>query len=233
MFNFKSHDVKQLSNKIILVLILQILSFHSFSQIKTIMGKVTTLGDVPLIGAEITVKSTGTTFYTDSTGVFKAQSDWDDKLKIKAEGFVTENVKITEKIRVVAVNLKPKANNMNREYDIGYGKVSEANRSNAVSALDNDETDFTRYKDMFELIRSNFAGVQIQNGEILVRGAASFNSSSAALIVVDGVISDSDILRQIRPINVKSINIIKDGSTAVYGARGANGVVIIETKKGS
>lgn len=197
------------------------------------MGKVTTLGDVPLIGAEVTVKSTKETVYTDSTGVFKAQCDWNDKLKIKAEGFVTENVKVSEKIRVVAVNLQPKANNMNREYDIGYGKVSEANRSSAVSGLNDNDTEFTRYKDMYELIQSNFAGVQIRNGEILVRGASSFNSSSAALIVVDGVISDSDILRQIRPINVKSINIIKDGSTAVYGARGANGVVIIETKKGS
>lgn len=196
------------------------------------MGKITTLGDVPLIGVEVTVKSTNTSFYTDSTGIFKAQCDWNDKLKIKAEGFVTETVKITEKIRVVAVNLKPKANNMNREYDIGYGKVSEADKSNAVSGLDDNETEFTRYKDMYELIQANFAGVQIRNGEILVRGAASFNSSSAALIVVDGVISDSDILRQIRPINVKSINVIKDGSTAVYGARGANGVVIIETKKG-
>lgn len=225
--------MKQIISKIILILIVQFLSFHSFSQIKTIMGKVTTLGDVPLIGAEVTVKSTNNTYYTDSTGVFKAQCDWNDKLKIKAEGFLTENVKITDKIRVVAVNLKPKANNMNKEYDIGYGKVSEANRSSAVSGLDDNDTEFTRYKDMYELIQANFAGVQIRNGEILVRGASSFNSSSAALIVVDGVISDSDILRQLRPINVKSINIIKDGSTAVYGARGANGVVLIETKKGS
>lgn len=225
--------MKRISSKIILVFLAQLIATFSFGQIKTIIGKVTTLGNVPLIGAEVTVKSTDKTFYTDSTGVFKAQCDWNDKLKIKAEGYLAENVKITEKIRVVAVNLKPKANNTQREYDIGYGKVSEANRTNAVSGLDADDTEFTRYKDMYELIQANFSGVQIRNGEIMVRGAASFNSSSAALIVVDGVISDSDILRQIRPINVKSINIIKDGSTAVYGARGANGVVIIETKKGS
>ncbi len=225
--------MKQIKHKIILILILTFFSVHSFSQIKTIMGKVTTLGNVPLIGAEVTVKSTDATVYTDSTGVFKTQCEWNDKLKIKAEGFLSENVKITDKIRIVAVNLKPKANNSQKEYDIGYGKVSEENRSTAISTLEDSDTDFTRYKDMYDLIRGNFAGVQVQNGEVLIRGVGSINSSSAALIVVDGVINESDVLREIRPINVKSINIIKDGSTAVYGARGANGVVLIETKKGS
>ncbi|MBT6765191.1 MAG: TonB-dependent receptor plug domain-containing protein, partial [Prolixibacteraceae bacterium] len=60
----------------------------------------------------------------------------------------------------------------------------------------------------------------------------SFNSSSAALIVLDGVISDASILNTISPIEVKSIDVLKDGGAAIYGSRGANGVVIIETKKG-
>jgi TonB-dependent SusC/RagA subfamily outer membrane receptor len=92
--------------------------------------------------------------------------------------------------------------------------------------------DFSQYSNLYEVIRGRFAGVQIVNGEIIIRGQNSINSSSSALIVVDGVPSNSSVLSSIPPIQVKSINILKDGSSAIYGSRGANGVVLIETKKG-
>ena len=61
---------------------------------------------------------------------------------------------------------------------------------------------------------------------------SSINSSNAALIIVDGVPSYSGVLNSLSPAQVKSISIVKDGSAAIYGSRGANGVVIIETKSG-
>jgi TonB-dependent SusC/RagA subfamily outer membrane receptor len=76
------------------------------------------------------------------------------------------------------------------------------------------------------------AGAQVTNGEIILRGDNSFRSSSAALIVVDGVIVDYDFLNTLSPVQVKSIDAIKDGTSAIYGSRGANGVILIETKKG-
>ena len=85
---------------------------------------------------------------------------------------------------------------------------------------------------MYDVIRGRFAGVQIINGEIIIRGINSINSSNAALIIVDGIPSDGSILNTIPPVQVKSINIIKDGSSAIYGSRGSNGVVLIETKRG-
>jgi TonB-dependent SusC/RagA subfamily outer membrane receptor len=225
--------MKKVRKKTLVLAVLLTFSVIAVGQMKTVLGKVTTLDSIPLIGVEIQIKSTNTSVFTDSLGSFRLQCDMEDKLRFKADGFLTQNVKIDENIRVIAVNLKPKTGQKSRQYDIGYGTVSEADRTGAVSGLDEGDTDFTRYKDMYELIRSNFAGVQIRNGEILVRGDKSFNSDNSALIIVDGVINDSDILRQLSPINVKSVNIIKDGSTAVYGSRGANGVVLIETKKGT
>ena len=86
---------------------------------------------------------------------------------------------------------------------------------------------------MHDLMRGRFAGVKIEsNGDIIIRGVNSFNLSSAALIVVDGVQVDGSIMSTLAPSQVKSINVIKDGSAAIYGSRGANGVVLIETKKG-
>jgi len=109
--------------------------------------------------------------------------------------------------------------------------VTDCSKLNAVANLNNDDIDFSQYTNMYELIQGRFAGVQVMNGEIIIRGVNSINSSSAALIVVDGVPSDNSILATLPPVQVKSIDILKDGSAAIYGARGSNGVVLIETKK--
>jgi TonB-dependent SusC/RagA subfamily outer membrane receptor len=98
--------------------------------------------------------------------------------------------------------------------------------------LAKNEASFSRYSNIFEMIQGQFPGVEVRNQEIIIRGNDSFHLSSAALIVLDGVIVESDILQNLRPVEVKNISVIKDGSAAVYGSRGANGVVIIETRKG-
>ena len=82
-------------------------------------------------------------------------------------------------------------------------------------------------------IRGRFAGVQVQsNGDIIIRGINSINLSSGALIIVDGVPVDNSYLETIPPVTVRSINVLKDSSSSIYGARGANGVIVIETKRG-
>jgi TonB-dependent SusC/RagA subfamily outer membrane receptor len=184
------------------------------------------------MGAEIRVKSTKLSVQTDSMGNFVVLSNPEDKLRISARGFYTQNVKIAPNIKVVAVNLKLKPGEKQRQYAIGYGYVSEEDISIAVSGLETNASSFERYNTIYDLIRGQLSGVQITNGEIIIRGAKSFQGSSAALIVVDGVIVDSDFLNSISPIEVKSIDAIKDGGSAIYGSRGANGVILIETWKG-
>jgi TonB-dependent SusC/RagA subfamily outer membrane receptor len=183
-----------------------------------------------LIGVRVTVKSTSHTVLTDSLGEFRVICKDNDKLKLKADGFYDQKVKISKNIQLVAVNLKLKPGEKQREYAIGYGYVYDEDRTNAMSDLDDEDTDFTKYDNVYEIIRS--MGVQVRNGEVIIRGTTSFQGSSAALIVVDDVIVDGDYLQNLSPRQVKSIDIIKDGSSAVYGSRGANGVVIIKTKKG-
>ncbi len=72
----------------------------------------------------------------------------------------------------------------------------------------------------------------IQNNEIIIRGTKSINSSNAALIVIDGMTTDTNGLLMLSPNDVQSIDVLKDASSSIYGSRGANGVVIIETKNG-
>lgn len=222
--------MRKLINLLIVLLISSVSGLYA--QDKVVHGIINTLDSIPLIGAEITVKSSKQVVYTDTLGRFSVQSNAKDKLKIRADGFVNQNVNVSPNTKVVAVNLKMKPGDRNREYQIGYGVTSDAFKTGAVDNLDRTESNFMRYDNMFDLLQSSFSGIQVVGGEIIIRGNQTFQGSNAALIVVDGVVSDSGILNQLRPFDIKSVNIIKDGSSAVYGSRGANGVILIETVKG-
>jgi TonB-dependent SusC/RagA subfamily outer membrane receptor len=214
------------------ILSLIFLSINGFAQDRVLHGRVFTFDSIPLINASVKVKSTKQVVETDSTGKFSVAVNSKEVLHISANGFFTQKIKLEDKIKAVVVNLKLKPGEKNREIAIGYGHVSDREKLNSVASLHSGDMDFSKYTNMYELISGRFAGVQIINGEIIIRGVNSLNSSSAALIVVDGVPSNESILNTLPPIQVKSISIIKDGSSAIYGSRGANGVLLIETKRG-
>lgn len=206
--------------------------FTSNAQERVINGMVTTFDSIPLVGADVKVQSTKLVVKTDTLGRFYVTVNDEDKLKVTAKGFYPQSIKVEKNIKMAMVNLKLKPSPKSKEYAIGYGYVKDAEKLNALSQLNDNELDFSQYSNMYDLIRGRFAGVTVQsNGDIIIRGVNSINLSSAALIVIDGVACDKSMLDALSPINVKSINVIKDGSSAIYGARGANGVVIIETKK--
>jgi len=203
------------------------------AQLRTVRGMVTTFDSIPLINAEIKVQSTKETVLTDTLGGFSVTCNSKDQLKIGASGFYTQKVNLNDKIRFAAVNLKIKPGEKNLEHAIGYGHISERDKINAVESMREEDINIShQYKDIYEMIQGRFAGVQVVGNEIIIRGTNSLMLSSAALIVVDGVPVGSSILQSITPDQVKNISILKDASASVYGSRGANGVVIIETKKG-
>lgn len=222
------------SIRILLIVVTTIsFSFFANAQDKILHGVVTTFDSIPLINAEVRIRSTKQTVSTDSLGKFTAPVKSGDRLKVKAAGFFSQKVKLEDNIRYAAINLRLKPGEKNREYAIGYGHVSDKDKLNALASLNNNDIDFSQYSNIQELIKGRFAGVQVVNGEIIIRGVNSINSSSAALIVVDGVPVDGSVLNSIPPVQVKSVNVIKDGSSAIYGSRGANGVVLIETRRGN
>ena len=219
-------------NAIILTAIL-LLALNISAQDRIIHGRVFTFDSIPLVGAEVAVKSTKQIVLTDSIGKFSVGCGNEDQLKVSAKGFTPAKFKVDEKIKVAIINMKLKPGEKNREIAIGYGYVLDADKLNAVATLNNKDLDFSQYTNMYELIQGRFAGVQIMNGDVIIRGVNSINSGSGALIILDGSQVDNSILRTLPPTQVKSINVIKDGSAAIYGSRGANGVVVIESKKGN
>lgn len=200
------------------------------AQERVIHGVVNTLDSIPLIGVEIKVQSTKQTVFSDSLGKFTVACNKEDKLKIKANGFYTENININEKVKIVAINMRLKPGVKQQNYAIGYGYVSAEDKATPGSKMEIKQSDYTKYSNVYDILR--VMGAQVVNGDIILRGNKSFQSSSAALIVVDGVITDYDYLSAMRPVDIKRIDILQDPASSVYGSRGSNGVVQIETIKG-
>ncbi|QIA07907.1 TonB-dependent receptor plug domain-containing protein [Draconibacterium halophilum] len=216
----------------IIFLVFLLFATNTQAQDRTIQGKVTTFENIPLSGVEVQVKSTKQLVKTDTLGRFKVACNVKDKLIFFAHGFNKQKVKLKENTKFVAVNLHLKPGEKGKALAIGYGHVQEEDKLSAISSLRDDNDDFSKYTDMYELIRGRFSGVQIIGDEVIIRGNKTLGSSNAALIVVDGIERDGNVLSILPPNTVKSIDILKDGGSAIYGSRGANGVVLIETKRG-
>jgi TonB-dependent SusC/RagA subfamily outer membrane receptor len=218
--------------KIYLITVVFFLSLNVlFAQDHIVHGIIHTLDSIPLEGVDIKIKSTKEIVKTDSLGKFVAVCNLEDKLTVKAIGFYGAKIKVDEKTKLVAINMKLKPGEKQREYAIGYGYVNEKDLTSAMNVLNEKEMNFSRYNNIFDLIGS--MGAEVRNGEIIIRGNKSFQGSSAALIVVDGAVMDADNLNTLKPIDVAKIDILRDGTASIYGTRGANGVVLIETKKGN
>ena len=108
--------------------------------------------------------------------------------------------------------------------DIGYGTQDRDHVTNAVSNVKVKRTDAQTYADMYDYLRGRVAGVTVR---IIIRGIGTNSDATDPLILVDGV--ETTDLSGINPTDVQSVDVIKDGSTAIYGMRGANGVIIINT----
>jgi len=114
--------------------------------------------------------------------------------------------------------------------ETGYGKASKDELVGSISSIKSDRFKNRSYKDVYEMIAGEVAGVVVEGTAIRIRGITSLNASNDPLLIVDG--SPVTTLSNISPNDVESINILKGSSTAIYGTRGAAGVVVIKTKAG-
>lgn len=232
--------MKQLIRKSALIYLFTFLfAIMVFAQEKTLVGKVTTFDSIPLIGVKVTVKSSGQTALTDTLGRFLVLCNKEDKVNVEADGFYSKKIKVEKAMRLLLVNLKLKNGDTNLDQaekyvNVGYGKSSARDLLYSVSSLNKDKVDFSLYTNMYDLIQGQFAGVRVEGNKIVIRGNKTFQGveSDAALLVVDGVIVNEADFASISPLDVESVDVLKDASSSIYGSRGANGVVLVETKKG-
>ena len=116
------------------------------------------------------------------------------------------------------------------DVNLGYSTVKQKGLTYSVSTVGVKENDATAYRDIYEYLQGRVAGVQVTpDKRIIIRGVNTINAGGDPLILVDGV--ETPDISDLNFHDIKSIDVLKDGSAAIYGLRGANGVLLITTKR--
>ncbi|AYB34855.1 SusC/RagA family TonB-linked outer membrane protein [Chryseolinea soli] len=225
--------------KCILVVILLCLFASSMNaQGQTITGIVTEADASPLPGVNVLIKGTTNGTSTDAEGKFSLSvNDANATLVFSFIGYLTQEVALQARTSLT-VELQPDVRTLNEIVVVGYGTQRRADVTGAIASVGSERIASRPSANPLDAIVGQVPGLSIaSNGgrpggdlRINIRGFNSINASNAPLFVIDGIVG-ADI-NFINPADIESMDVLKDASaTAIYGARGANGVVIVNTKK--
>ena len=223
---------------------------------REISGTVTDEDGNGLPGVNVLVKNTGIGTISDADGNYKLNTPEDASVLVFSYvGYITEEVEIQGRT-IINISLSPDISTLSEIIVVGYGTVQKRDLTGAVTSVSGEEIQKTPATTFVQSLQGRVAGVDIRTASnapgggirIRVRGTNSINASSEPLYVIDGFPVDNinstprgagnnalaaDPLSSISPSEIASVEVLKDASaTAIYGARGANGVVIITTKRG-
>lgn len=205
----------------------------------TVTGEVVDKEGQPIYGATVQIKGTGNGTATDEKGKFTLQvADLNVTLVISYVGYTEQEIALNGR-NSLTVTLAENAELLDEVVVTGYGEVKKRDLTGAVASIKATRLENENPRTVQDMLRGNAAGLDVSlnvspkgGGNLLVRGRASLNASTSPLLVVDGVIYPGDI-SDINPNDIASVDILKDASSAaVFGARSANGVILISTKKG-
>jgi TonB-linked SusC/RagA family outer membrane protein len=203
-----------------------------------ITGLVTSSTGDPLSGASVKVKGGTVGTNTDSAGKFTLDVDENAVLVVTYVGYQSQELPVAGKTRF-EVNLTALPGSINEVVVIGYGTARKKDLTGAVSTINARDVSGLPVGGVDQILQGKAAGVAItqvtgapgDGVSVIIRGQASFGSS-VPLYVIDGI-PTADGINEISPNDIESISVLKDASSAsIYGARAANGVVVITTKKG-
>lgn len=222
-------------------ILLMALSTSSSAQSKKISGKVTADDNEPLFGVTVFEKGTKTGATTDADGKFVLTvSNANATLSFRYVGYQSRDIPLNNR-NTITLALKALDNALNEIVVIGYGTTTRKDLTGSVGQVKMNEFEKAPVRSFDEALAGRVAGVQVsgsdgqpgQTNSIVIRGAGSITQDNSPLYVVDGFPLEDANSNSISPADIESIDILKDASaTAIYGARGANGVIIITTKRG-
>ena len=215
---------------------------------KTINGKVTDADGVPLPGANIIEKGTSNGVQTDFDGNYSiGVSSENSILVVSFVGFVNQEITVGSQ-NSIAIQLESDAESLDEVVVTGYGTQRKSDVTGAISSIKSEDFNRGVVANPGQLLQGKISGVNVTatSGEpgaaqnIIIRGIGSLRSGTTPLFVVDGFIIDNSSVGVTNPLNfinpqdIASIDVLKDASAAaIYGARAANGVIVITTKKGT
>ncbi len=203
-----------------------------------INGKVTDSTGDPLPGASVMDVQSGKGTTSDKNGAFSIHARAGNEIQVKSIGYITQRFTVSELKKTVTIVLKQAETSLNQYVVIGYGSQKKKDVTGSTVSLSSDIMENRQVLSVTDAMKGKASGVNIRSTDgtpgsqnsIIIRGATSISSDSGPLYVIDGFPSTT---LTVSPSEIETIDILKDAaSTAIYGTRGANGVVIITTKKG-
>lgn len=215
-----------------------------YAQNIKISGTVTDEEGLPLIGVNVYIKGTTKGTVTDQQGKYSLRNIEPDKVLVFSYiGYLQEEIPIKNRSEIDVI-LVPDIKTLDEVVVVGYGKVKKEDLTSSISSVTSKDFEDRPLTNSFDALKGKASGVFVssasgspgQEPTIRIRGMGSFQAQNDPLIVVDGIPMDRDmggILLNINPNDIESVSVLKDASAAsIYGSRGANGVVIITTKRG-
>ena len=214
------------------ILLLSISSLQLQAQRVVVQGKLTTDAGAPIARASVQVKETNTGTASDDSGRFSITANVGQTLVVSAIGYLTQETKIG-KSSSITITLLAGTSKLDEVVVVGYGTQKKGSLTSAVSSISAQDIVTTKNESILNTLTGKVPGLRVVQN---TSEPGSFNNSydirgmGNPLIVIDGI-PRPDIAR-VDPNDVESLSVLKDASAAVYGARAANGVILITTKKG-
>lgn len=253
--------IKRLLERIALIAICVLVTQFAFSQTKVISGKITDAGGNPVQGATVSVKGSKSGTSTDASGNFKVTvPSATTTLVVSSVGYAKQEINVSSQSEVTVALVTTNAN-LNEIVVTGYATARRKDLTGAVASIQSKDFNKGVVTNPDQLLEGKVPGLQVINNSgqpgaatvVKIRGNNSIRSGNTPLYVVDGVpldgrsprpglysssaigtTPDVNPLNFINPYDIQSIDVLKDASaSAIYGSRGANGVIIVNTKKGT
>jgi TonB-linked SusC/RagA family outer membrane protein len=210
------------------------------TQARIIEGVVSNEKGEPLQGVDVRIKNSNTGVITDASGKFSISINKSNAtLVVTHTGYVDKEVGVNENSGNLNVVLSIFNQELEQVVVVGYGTVKKKDLTGAVSGINQEQIKSRPVDNALEAMQGKVAGVDISSnerpgtvGSINIRGVRSLTASNSPLFVVDGIPLITGGIENINPSDIESIDVLKDASaTAIFGSRGANGVVIVTTKQ--
>ncbi len=227
--------------KTLFTLFLSMLVIISFAQQRVVAGKITDSDGKPMSGVSVKVKSTSAGTLTSDDGTYKITIPASAKiLEFSTIGYVTQEVTIGNKSNI-SLAMTSLAKSLDEVVVVGYQSIAKKDVTGAISTISGSEVAQKPIGSVTQLLQGKAPGVQVTgqsgrpgaNAFIRIRGAGSINASSEPLFILDGIPITAAAYNMINPNDLETFTVLKDAAAAaVYGARAANGVIVMTSKRG-